>query len=48
LDIFDRGLDRLESDHGPATHIENEHAFCVNRIFPNPKDGTSKSPPANV
>ena len=37
---FDRGLDRLESDHGPATHIENEHVFCVNRILPNSKDGT--------
>ena len=29
---FDRGLDLLQSDHGPATHIENEHVFCVNRI----------------
>src|SRR5207244_804672 len=37
---FDRGLDRLDSDHGLATHVENEHVFCVNRIFPNPKDGT--------
>jgi ligand-binding sensor domain-containing protein len=44
---FDRGLDRLESDHGPATHIENEHAFCVNRIFPNPKDGTIEVATAN-
>jgi ligand-binding sensor domain-containing protein len=37
---FDRGLDLLQSDRGPATHIENEHVFCVNRIAPNPKDGT--------
>jgi ligand-binding sensor domain-containing protein len=34
---FDRGLDRLEADRGLATHIENEHVFCVNRILANPK-----------
>jgi ligand-binding sensor domain-containing protein len=44
---FDRGLDRLESDHGPAAHIENEHVFCVNRILPNPKDGTVDVATAN-
>lgn len=44
---FDRGLDRLESDHGPATHVENEHVFCVNRILPNPKDGTIDVATAN-
>lgn len=44
---FDRGLDRLESDHGPVTHFENEHVFCVNRIFPNPKDGTIDVATAN-
>lgn len=44
---FDRGLDRLETDHGPATHIENEHVFCVNRIFPNPSDGTTDVATAN-
>jgi ligand-binding sensor domain-containing protein len=44
---FDRGLDRLESDHGPATHIENEHVFCVNRILPNLKDGTIDVATAN-
>ena len=44
---FDRGLDRLESDHGPATHFENEHVFCVNRILPNPKDGTIDVATAN-
>ena len=44
---FDRGLDRLESDHGPAVHIENEHVFCVNRILPNPKDGTIDVATAN-
>ena len=44
---FDRGLDRLESDRGPAIHVENEHVFCVNRIFPNPKDGTVDVATAN-
>jgi ligand-binding sensor domain-containing protein len=44
---FDRGLDRLESDHGPATHVENEHVFCVNRILPNSKDGTIDVATAN-
>jgi ligand-binding sensor domain-containing protein len=44
---FDRGLDRLESDRGPAVHIENEHVFCVNRILPNAKDGTIDVATAN-
>jgi ligand-binding sensor domain-containing protein len=44
---FDRGLDRLDSDHGPATHIENEHVFCVNRILANSKDGTIDVATAN-
>ncbi len=47
IGYFDRGLDRLESDHGPASHIENEHVFCVNRILPNPKDGTIDVATAN-
>ncbi len=44
---FDRGLDQLESDRGPAIHIENEHVFCVNRILPNPKDGSIDVATAN-
>jgi ligand-binding sensor domain-containing protein len=49
---FDHGLDwlesdRLESDHRSVTHIENEHVFCVNRIFPNPQDGTIDVATAN-
>jgi len=47
IGYFDRGLDRLESDRGPATHVENEHVFCVNRIFPNLKDGTIAVATAN-
>jgi ligand-binding sensor domain-containing protein len=44
---FDRGLDRLESNRGPATHIENEHVFCVNRILSHSKDGTVDVATAN-
>ncbi len=44
---FDRGLDRLESDHGPTTHIENEHVFCVNRILAGSKDGNVDVATAN-
>ena len=44
---FDRGLDRMESEHGPATHVENEHVFCVNRVLPNSKDGTIDVATAN-
>ena len=29
---FDRGLDVLESNLQKATHSEDEHVFCVNRI----------------
>ena len=44
---FDRGLDRMDSDHGPATHVENEHVFCVNRVLPDSKDGTIDVATAN-
>ncbi len=29
---FDRGLDVLEPGFGRASHIEDEHVFCINRI----------------
>jgi ligand-binding sensor domain-containing protein len=29
---FDRGLDRLDSSFRRATHVENDHVFCINRI----------------
>jgi len=35
---FDRGLDLLASG-GRASHVEDEHVFCVNRIFPDAKTG---------
>jgi len=36
---FDRGLDLLSSGGGRASHVEDEHVFCVNRIFPDAKTG---------
>ncbi|HEX3353450.1 MAG TPA: two-component regulator propeller domain-containing protein [Terriglobales bacterium] len=44
---FDRGLDLLPADRTHVTHVENEHVFCVNRIVPNPKDGTIDVATAN-
>ena len=37
---FDRGLDLLTSDNSRVRHIEDEHVFCVNRIFPDSKSNT--------
>ncbi len=39
IGYFDRGLDVIASDSSHATHFEDEHLFCVNRIFPNSKTG---------
>jgi ligand-binding sensor domain-containing protein len=36
---FDRGIDILAPDTSRATHVEDEHVFCVNRIFPDAKTG---------
>jgi hypothetical protein len=44
---FDRGLDLLEPDAGRTTHVENEHVFCVNRIWPDGKTGTVAVATAN-
>jgi len=44
---FDRGLDLLEVEAGRSTHVENEHVFCVNRIWPDPKTGTVAVATAN-
>jgi ligand-binding sensor domain-containing protein len=44
---FDRGLDLLDSGRAHATHVENDHVFCVNRILPNEKDGTVDVATAN-
>jgi ligand-binding sensor domain-containing protein len=39
IGYFDRGLDVIATDASHATHLEDEHLFCVNRIFLNPKTG---------
>jgi ligand-binding sensor domain-containing protein len=44
---FDRGLDLLASGNAHATHVEDEHVFCVNRIFPDLKNGTIEVATAN-
>jgi ligand-binding sensor domain-containing protein len=44
---FDRGLDLLTSDNRRARHVEDEHVFCVNRIFLDAKTGTVDIATAN-
>jgi ligand-binding sensor domain-containing protein len=44
---FDRGLDLLESDNRRASHVEDEHVFCVNRIFPDSRSGAVDVATAN-
>jgi len=44
---FDRGLDLLPSESGRVLHLENEHLFCVNRIWPDAKSGTVEVATAN-
>ena len=48
---FDRGLDMVTGVVGPgegrASHVENEHVFCVNRIVPDPDRGVVDVATAN-
>jgi ligand-binding sensor domain-containing protein len=44
---FDGGLDILALDTSRATHVEDEHVFCVNRIFPDAKTGAIDVATAN-
>ena len=44
---FDRGLDVLASDNSRASHVEDEHVFCVNRILLDSKTGTMDVATAN-
>jgi ligand-binding sensor domain-containing protein len=44
---FDRGLDLLEVDAQRSTHVENEHVFCINRIWSDAKTGTIAVATAN-
>lgn len=44
---FDRGLDILPATGGAASHIENEHVFCVNRILEDTRQGAVAVATAN-
>jgi len=44
---FDRGVDILPATGGAATHIEDEHIFCVNRIVEHQRTGTVAVATAN-
>jgi ligand-binding sensor domain-containing protein len=44
---FDRGIDVLAPDSSRATHVEDEHVFCVNRIFIDAKTGVIDVATAN-
>src|SRR6266850_767318 len=47
IGYFDRGLDLLDADAGHATHVENDHVFCINRIVPDGRTGTVAVATAN-
>jgi ligand-binding sensor domain-containing protein len=40
IGYFDRGLDLLQNGASRVLHVENQHVFCVNRIWPDEKSGT--------
>jgi ligand-binding sensor domain-containing protein len=44
---FDRGLDVLDAGFERATHLEDEHVFCVNRIVHSEDGGMSAVATAN-
>lgn len=44
---FDRGLDILPDGTGPRIHVENDHVFCVNRIWPDTNGQTTEVATAN-
>jgi ligand-binding sensor domain-containing protein len=44
---FDRGLDLLPGESRPVLHVEDEHVFCVNRIWPDVKSGSVAVATAN-
>ncbi len=44
---FDRGLDVLAPDNTHASHVEDEHVFCINRILLDAKTGTMDVATAN-
>lgn len=44
---FDRGLDIVPDGPQRAVHVENDHVFCVNRIWPEDKGNTVEVATAN-
>ncbi len=44
---FDRGLDIVEANPQQTRHIEDEHAFCVNRVLTDLAHGTTAVATAN-
>jgi len=44
---FDRGLDIVAAETGKPIHVEDERVFCVNRILPDAKSGTTAVATAN-
>jgi ligand-binding sensor domain-containing protein len=47
IGYFDRGMDVLSPDGTRVRHLQDEHVFCVNRIFPDPKSGIIEVATAN-
>src|SRR6266478_6212726 len=47
IGYFDRGLDLLDADAAHATHVEDDHVFCVNRIVADGRTGTVAVATAN-
>jgi ligand-binding sensor domain-containing protein len=47
IGYFNRGLDELSVSTGRVKHVEDEHVFCVNRIFPDAKNETVNVATAN-
>ncbi|HSS96657.1 MAG TPA: two-component regulator propeller domain-containing protein, partial [Terriglobales bacterium] len=44
---FDHGLDLLDANANHTVHVEDQHVFCVNRIFPDVKTKTVAVATAN-
>ncbi len=47
IGYFDRGLDLLDPEAGRATHVEDDHVFCINRIVADGRTGTVAVATAN-
>ncbi len=47
IGYFDRGMDILAPDNIHAVHFEDEHIFCINRIFLDSKTGSTDIATAN-